>query len=125
MISTGIGRLSRDPKMSYTPKGTAQTIISLAVNTGFGDKAKTVWMSLISWGQQAELINEKFSKGQRMEFCADITEIRAYIKDDGTAGAQLDGKILTFNWVDKAEGGSKKKDDTFAPPEDGSFEWEE
>lgn len=122
MTLSGIGRLSKDPKMSYTPKGKAQTLLSLAINTGFGDNAKTVWLSLICWGAQAELINEKFSKGERIEYIAEATDIYAYTKDDGTTGATLNGKLLSFGWVDKSSGKAKSEaSETAEEP----FEWEE
>lgn len=119
MIISGVGRLSKDPGMSYTPKGTALTKLNIAVNTGWGDNAKTVWLNLASFGQQAELLNEKFSKGARIEFSAEVTSLYTYKKDDGATGGNIDGKILTFNWVDKAEPKEPKEED------DGSFEWEE
>lgn len=124
MIISGIGRFSKDPKMSYTPKGVAQTTMSLAVNTGFGDNAKTVWLGLICWGQQAELINEKFTKGERIEFTAEVTDIHTYESSSGTTGASLNAKLLTFSWVDKSKGG-KKDDGEFGKNEPESFEWEE
>lgn len=118
---SGVGRLSKDPKMQYTPKGTAQTMLSLAVNTGFGDNAKTVWLSLICWGATAELINEKFSKGDRIEFIAEATDLYTYSKDDGSTGGSLNAKLLSFAWVDK----STKKNDAKEESVEEAFEWEE
>jgi Single-stranded DNA-binding protein len=118
MIITGIGRLSKDPKMAYTPKGTAQTTFNLAVDSGWGDNKKTIWLSMICWGNQAEIVNEKFSKGQRMEFAADATELYTFTRDDGTVGGSVNAKLLTFGWVDKSE----KKND---PVVENDFEFEE
>lgn len=97
---SGIGRLGAAPKMSFTPNGTAQTTFSVAVNTGFGDKKKTVWVALICWGVIAELINNKLEKGNRVFFTAEVTEVRAYTKKSGEQGTSLDAKLTTIDFVD-------------------------
>lgn len=112
--------------MSYTPKGTAQTFLNVAVDTGFGDKKETVWVSLASWGLQAELLNNSLVKGNRISFTAEVTAIRTYEKKDGSTGVSVDAKILNFAFVDynkKDEKNTPTPYDEGEEPDDG--EWEE
>lgn len=100
---SGIGRLGREPKMQYNPQGNAITNMSVATDVGFGDKKETVWVSLVSFGKQAEVLNQYLSKGSRICFTADVTAIRTFEKQDKTVGTSLDARILSFSFVDKAE----------------------
>ena len=99
-IIAGLGRLGRDPKMSYTPKGDAQTFLTVATRSGFGDNEKTTWLSLVCWGKQAKVMNEHLKKGSRIDFVAELTEVRLYEKSDGTTGYSIDAKLLRADFVD-------------------------
>lgn len=99
----GIGNLSQEPKMSYTPGGTAQTRINVAVHTGFGDKEKTVWFSLVCWGTFAEMLNEKLVKGSKISFCAELTGI--YVSESGNAS--INAKVLTVEFLSKTSKSEK------------------
>ena len=106
----GIGRLGQEPKMQYTPAGTALTNLTVAADVGFGDKRETVWLRLSSFGNQAEALNKYLSKGSRLAFVAEVTKVGTYEKRDGTAGVNFDAKILSFSFLDKAEGGSVERE---------------
>lgn len=110
MIISGIGRLGKDPSMSYTPKGSAQTFMNVATDSGFGDNKKTTWVSLVSWGALAELVNKYLQKGSRIHFVAEVTEIRMYEKNDGGSGATLDAKLLKVDFIDGIASGSEPEE---------------
>jgi single-strand DNA-binding protein len=113
---TGVGRLGQAPKMQYTPSGTAVTNFSVAADCGFGDKKETVWVSLASFGQQAETLNQYLQKGMRIAFTADVQRIRTYTKKDQTTGVSLDAKVLSFSFLDfsdKAEGKTEAEPEEF------------
>lgn len=101
---SGTGRLGKDPKMQYTPNGTAQTSFSVAADTGFGENKKTVWVSLIVWGKVAETYNEYLSKGSRIAFTAEVTDISTFTKQDGSIGTSLNAKILTLEFLTPKQG---------------------
>jgi single-strand DNA-binding protein len=103
MITSGLGRLGKDPEMQYTPKGSAQTKFSVAVNAGFGENKSTIWVNLICWGTQAETVNKYLNKGSRIVFSAEVTKVGAYMKKDDTAGVTFDAKLLTVEFVDGIE----------------------
>jgi single-strand DNA-binding protein len=61
---TGVGRLGRDPDMSYTNTGKAVTKFSIAVDQG-QDK-DTMWLNVTCWEKVAERANEKLMKGNEV-----------------------------------------------------------
>jgi single-strand DNA-binding protein len=96
--------------MQYNDKGNAITNLTVAVDTGFGDKKETVWMSLVAFGAQAEAINKYFSKGNRIVFSADLQKVRTYEKTGGATGVNIDARLLTFAFVDKNEGSQEPEE---------------
>jgi single-strand DNA-binding protein len=58
---TVVGRLGRDPEMSYTPAGKAVTKFSIAVDQGQNKDA--MWLNVVCWDTLAERANERFAKG--------------------------------------------------------------
>lgn len=104
MILSGLGRLSKEPKMSFTPKGVAQTNLSVAIDVGYGDKKETVWASIWAYGAQAELVNQYLSKGSRLDFSAELTGLYTYTDKDGDPRASVNGKLLTVTFVDSGKG---------------------
>lgn len=65
------GNLTRDPELRYTPKGTAVTRITLAVNRNYstetGEKKEEVsFVDVDVWGRQAEVISQYMRKGRAL-----------------------------------------------------------
>jgi single-strand DNA-binding protein len=56
-----IGRLGKDPEMSYTPNGKPITKFSLAVDQGKGQE--TLWLNIVCWNELAERMNQYVQKG--------------------------------------------------------------
>jgi single-strand DNA-binding protein len=109
-ILSGIGRLGQEPRMQYTPQGTAMTFINLAINSGYGDNKKTTWISLASFGKQAEILNEHLSKGMRLSFAAELTDVTTYEKKSGDLGVQVNAKVLSFDFIDYEESGDEPEE---------------
>ncbi|MEX2580119.1 MAG: single-stranded DNA-binding protein [Verrucomicrobiales bacterium] len=64
-----MGNITRDPEVRYTPKGTAVTDISIAVNRTYtlddGERREdTAFVDVTFWGRQAEVIGEYMKKGR-------------------------------------------------------------
>src|SRR5688572_5410265 len=107
----GIGRLSQEPKMDYTPNGTARTVLNMALTSGFGDKKKTTWARAVCFGTAAEILNERVSKGQRLSFTAEFQEVQTYEKRDGGTGVSVELKILAFEFIEKSQGGNQEPEE--------------
>lgn len=108
-VISGIGRLGADPKMQFNPQGSAITNFNVAIDCGFGDKKETVWLSLVAYGKQAEVLNQYLVKGNRLHFTAELQKVRTFEKKDGT-GVSVDAKILTFSFID-SDGKSNEPED--------------
>lgn len=61
-----IGRLTRDPEKAYTTAAMAYTKFGIAVNNGFGDNKKTVFVDITTWGKTAEFVSTYFTKGKEI-----------------------------------------------------------
>jgi single-strand DNA-binding protein len=48
------GNLGSDAEVRSTPDGTSVCSFSVAVKSGYGDKAKTIWVDCSIWGKRAE-----------------------------------------------------------------------
>ncbi|MEO0444529.1 MAG: single-stranded DNA-binding protein [Verrucomicrobiota bacterium] len=64
-----IGNLTRDPEVRYTPKGTAVTDVSLALNRYFSGpdgerQEETTYVDVTLWGRQAEVAGQYLKKGR-------------------------------------------------------------
>lgn len=60
------GRIGKDPEIKSTNSGKSVTSFSLAVDEGFGDKKKTLWLQVEAWDKTAEAINRLSGKGKRI-----------------------------------------------------------
>ena len=61
-----VGRVGADPIINETGKGDAVANISLATNSGYGDKEKTDWHKVTFFGKLANTVNEYVKKGQEL-----------------------------------------------------------
>ena len=59
-----IGRLGKDPEMSYIPQGKAVTKFSIAVDQG--KEQKPMWLDIECWDKLAEQMNVFLYKGAQV-----------------------------------------------------------
>ena len=88
-----IGRLTRDPEVRYTPKGTAVAELGLAVNRFRTDDSgqrheETAFIDTTLWGRQAELAQQYLSKGRQVF---------------------VEGRLQMDTWEDKNSGQKRSK----------------
>jgi len=88
-----IGNLTRDPELRYTPKGTAVTDITLAINRVWNNEQnvrqeETVFVEVTLWGRQAELAQQYLGKGRL---------------------AYIEGRLQMDTWDDKETGKKRSK----------------
>ena len=62
------GNLTRDPELSYTPKGTAKTVLGVACNRYYKKDDEFVedasFFDVSVWGRQAEVCEQYLKKGR-------------------------------------------------------------
>jgi len=62
----GIGNLTADPEMRYTPQGSAVTQFSIAINEKRGDKENVEFIDYVCWDKLAETVAEWARKGRKV-----------------------------------------------------------
>jgi len=83
-----IGRCAGDLELRYTPSGKAVTELNLAVDDGWGENKKTVWLGVTIWGATAELAAKALTKGSRVG---------------------ITGRLSQEEWEDKNTGKKQRK----------------
>lgn len=122
-----MGNITRDPEVRYTPKGTAVTDISLAINRSFsGDdgerREETTFVEITFWGRQAEVIGEYMRKGRPL-----YVEGRLQLDtwEDKTSGQQRSRlKVVgeNFQFLGSRDDGGGPRGGGSAPQQDGGHE---
>ena len=88
-----MGNLTRDPQLKYLPSQTAVVEFGLACNRKFRtangeDKEEVTFVDITSFGKQAEVINQYFTKGKPIF---------------------IEGRLKYDQWEDKSGGGKRSK----------------
>lgn len=79
---TLLGNVGRNPEVKDTEKGKVATL-SLATQTGYGDRATTEWHNLVAWEKRAEFI-EKFVHSGSHIYVEGTLRTRSYEAKDGS-----------------------------------------
>lgn len=116
----GIGRLTRDPDLKYTPNGVAVANISIASQRNRKDANGDYpadFIDCVAWRGMAEFLSNYAKKGARVQIDGRM-ETRTWEKDDGSrvkvTEIQLDNVDL-IDWPDsKKSGGGGNNTDPFA-----------
>jgi len=83
-----IGRCAGELELRYTSSGKAVTELNLAVDDGWGENKKTVWLGVTIWGATAELACKALTKGSRVG---------------------ITGRLSQEEWEDKNTGKKQRK----------------
>lgn len=75
---------------------------SVAVKSGFGEKAVTTWANCQMWGKRGESVLPYLNKGQLVGISGEAT-LRLYEKKDGGAGSSLDVRVNDLTLLGKSE----------------------
>ena len=103
------GRLTRDPEIKALQSGTMVANFSLAVDSGFGAKKKTLFFECSAFGSLAERMEKAgVKKGSAIEVNAEFS-VEEYPKNDGTKGNKL--KLNIYHWSYAAFAEAKPKTD--------------
>jgi len=78
----GIGRLTADPELKYTPNGHAVCTYSIAVEDGYGDNKDTQFINIVLWRKKAETDANQLKKGDLI-YVEGRLVIRSYENKEG------------------------------------------
>lgn len=98
-----IGRLGKDPELTYTPSGKAVCKFPLATSERWtnqeGQKQEsTTWHNIVAWGRQGEVMKEYLSKGREVYIEGRIDN-RVYDKKDGSKGFTSEVVVQAFQFI--------------------------
>jgi single-strand DNA-binding protein len=87
--ATFAGRLGKDAELKYTPQGVAVCNFNIAVDAGYGENKKTLWIQAAIWRERAEKLSQYLTKGKFVTVSGDV-DVRAWVnKNTGDAACQL------------------------------------
>jgi len=103
----GIGNLTRDPDLRYTPQGTPVCKFSIAINRKFNDKDETTFLNVVTWSGLAENCAKYLKKGSKV---AVVGEVRVN-EWETESGEKKKNYEISANQVEFLS--TKKNDDDF------------
>ena len=111
----GIGNLGKDPELRYTTgqNPTAVCRYSIAVDKGYGEHKKTVWVNIVTLGNRAESDSRYLSKGKKIYASGEL-DIREFERQDGSRDHITE---VTADKVEYLSG--KEQDQNGWPPQTG------
>ena len=107
------GNLGRDAETKYVGESSV-TEFSVAVKSGYGDKATTTWAKCAMWGDRGEKVAQYLTKGQAVGIVGELT-LREYVKKDGGNGSSLEVRVNDMTLLGK-KGDSGSDDGGFSEP---------
>ena len=101
-----IGRLTKDPEVSTTDKGSTICKFTLAVKRPYS-KTETDFFPFTAWRGQAEFISRYFKKGDRLAVIVTGYYCRAYhTLEDIEADNYYDDFTIAYGWEIKGRNNS-------------------
>jgi len=109
----GIGNLGKDPETRYTTGQNPMAVcrFSIAVDKGFGENKKTVWINIVAFGKKAESCQRYLTKGKKVYVAGEL-DVREYDKQDGTKGYITEVSANTVEFL------SQREQDNWPPQND-------
>ncbi len=98
-VFTATGRLGRDAEVRVTQSGTTVANLAIAVDAGYGDNKKTLWVRGALFGKRAEGgLVQYLTKGQQVAVSGELS-MSSFQKQDGTPGQSLDMRITDIDLI--------------------------
>jgi single-strand DNA-binding protein len=91
------GRLGGDIELRYTNSGTAVANVNLAVESGFGEKKKTLWIGLDLWGKAAESAAQFLGKGRKIAVSGRLDHSEYEDKETGKKVSKT--RVVAEQWT--------------------------
>ena len=92
-----IANLTKDVELRYTPTGKAVANLNLAINTGYGERKETIFITATAWDKTAESCNSYFSKGKKVAVEGQLKEQKWQDKETGKERSKI---ILNINQIE-------------------------
>jgi len=100
-VLNAIVRLSKDAELKFLADGTPVAQLNMALQSGYGDKAVTSWLTGNMFGKRAENLSPMLKKGQQIGIVGELTN-RKYTAKDGTDKYSLEVRLTDITLLGKA-----------------------
>lgn len=97
----GVGRLTKDPELKYTPTGTAVANFTVAINRRF-NKEQTDFLECVAWRQTAEYAANYGSKGRLTAIEGEV-QVRSYETNEGQKRKVTEIIVSQMQFLDKQD----------------------
>ena len=114
-----MGRLTRDPELRQTEKGTVVCGFSVAVDNGYGENKKTDFINCVAWKGQAEFRSKYFKKGQMIALSGRLTT-RSW-DDNGATRYATEVMVREVEFCGGKTDGQSNAESSPLPSPDGFF----
>ena len=92
------GRIGKDGDLRYLATGTPILVVSVATDTGFGDRKKTVWVKCNVWGKRGESLAPYIKKGGEISLVGELSESE-WVDKEGVAKKNLEMDVKEIQLV--------------------------
>ena len=100
-VLNAIVRLSKDAELRFLADGTPVAQLNMALQSGYGEKAVTSWLTGNMFGKRAETLSPMLKKGQQVGIVGELTN-RKYTAKDGTEKYSLEVRLTDITLLGKA-----------------------
>lgn len=98
---SAVVRLSKDAELRFLADGTPVAQLNMALQSGYGEKAVTSWLTGNMFGKRAENLSPMLKKGQQVGIVGELTN-RKYTAKDGTDKYSLEVRLTDITLLGKA-----------------------
>jgi len=100
------GNLTADPELHHTSNGTAVANFDLAVNSGYGDKKRVLYISAVVFGKTAEAVVKYTAKGCNV-VCIGELVLDSWTGEDGKKQNKIKLNVSEIKFVTFADNKDK------------------
>lgn len=96
------GNLGKQAEQRFTTGGDSVVSFSVAVKSGYGEKAQTTWVNCTMFGKRGEAVLQYLGKGQLVGISGEAT-LRKYERKEGGEGFSLDVRVSDLTLLGKSD----------------------
>lgn len=102
------GNLGNAAELKHTSSGDAVVSFSVAVKSGYGDKAATTWARCSMFGKRGESVLPYLNKGQLVGVSGEMTA-REWTNKEGIKQTSIEVRVNDLSLLGKSESNSQQQ----------------
>lgn len=93
------GNMTKDPELRQTQTGKSVCSVSVAINSGYGESAKTAFIECVAFDKTAENIGKYFAKGKPILIEGALNQDTWTDRESGKPRSKLNVIVSRFGFV--------------------------